>query len=60
MVVRSLVPLILFAVLFFCTTYAVDCYGFGGNTYTDNQICPRSEACCGVNATCLPNRLCRN
>lgn len=57
---RSLIHIILLSVLFFHTTYAVACYSINGLAYTDNVICPGSEACCGVNATCLSNRLYRN
>ncbi|KAK7397888.1 hypothetical protein QQX98_012739 [Neonectria punicea] len=36
----------------------ITCYGYGGLAYPDNARCPGSNACCGVDATCLSNRLC--
>jgi len=39
---------------------ATTCYGVNGLAYADQVICPGSRACCGVNATCLDNRLCHN
>ena len=38
----------------------ITCYGIGGQSYTDNTLCPGSNACCGRKATCLSNRLCHN
>ncbi|KAE8447841.1 hypothetical protein EG329_010070 [Mollisiaceae sp. DMI_Dod_QoI] len=46
--------------LFVENVNAVTCFGFAGTAYPDNVICPGSQACCGVNATCLSNRLCHN
>ncbi|CAP68201.1 uncharacterized protein PODANS_7_4750 [Podospora anserina S mat+] len=50
--------------LFFAYPATVDaqitCYGFAGQAYTDNTLCPGSNACCGRKATCLSNRLCHN
>ncbi|KAH8814887.1 hypothetical protein F5884DRAFT_154763 [Xylogone sp. PMI_703] len=37
---------------------AVTCFGMNGFPYTNNLICPGSNACCRSDATCLPNRLC--
>ncbi|RFU32878.1 hypothetical protein B7463_g3474, partial [Scytalidium lignicola] len=39
---------------------AVTCFGVNGLPYTDNIICPGSNACCGSSATCMSNRLCHN
>ncbi|KAK0711835.1 hypothetical protein B0H67DRAFT_443239, partial [Lasiosphaeris hirsuta] len=36
------------------------CFGLSGSAYTNNSRCPGSNACCGVGATCLSNRLCHN
>lgn len=36
----------------------ITCYGYGGLPYENNTRCPGSNACCGVDATCLSNRLC--
>ncbi|KAH6997569.1 hypothetical protein BKA56DRAFT_565619 [Ilyonectria sp. MPI-CAGE-AT-0026] len=36
----------------------ITCYGYGGLAYPNNTRCPGSNACCGVDATCLSNRLC--
>lgn len=36
------------------------CWGVDGKQWTGNKRCPNSSACCGENATCMPNRLCRN
>lgn len=38
----------------------IDCYGIDGNLRGNNTICPGSDTCCGVEATCLSNRLCYN
>ncbi|KAF2138954.1 uncharacterized protein K452DRAFT_300543 [Aplosporella prunicola CBS 121167] len=46
--------------LFLCFVNGRTCYGVNGLAYEDNQVCPGSSACCGVEATCLPNRLCHN
>ncbi|KAK1756617.1 hypothetical protein QBC47DRAFT_270200, partial [Echria macrotheca] len=39
-------------------TVGIVCYGVGGQSYVNNTRCPGSNACCGVGATCLSNRLC--
>ena len=39
---------------------ALSCYSYDGFVYEDQQICPGSSQCCGVNATCTENRLCEN
>ncbi|KAH6884556.1 hypothetical protein B0T10DRAFT_132478 [Thelonectria olida] len=36
----------------------ITCYGYSGIAYANNTRCPGSNACCGVDATCLSNRLC--
>ncbi|KAI5456491.1 hypothetical protein BGZ63DRAFT_367086 [Mariannaea sp. PMI_226] len=36
----------------------ITCYGYGGQPYENNARCPGSNACCGIDATCLSNRLC--
>ncbi|KAH7022546.1 hypothetical protein EDB80DRAFT_674168 [Ilyonectria destructans] len=36
----------------------ITCYGYGGIAFPNNSRCPGSNACCGVDATCLSNRLC--
>jgi hypothetical protein len=56
---RSLV-VFSFLCLLVHSSSAVTCFGFDGDAYTNNTICPGSNACCGVTATCLPNRLCHN
>ncbi|POR36818.1 Uncharacterized protein TPAR_02987 [Tolypocladium paradoxum] len=38
----------------------IDCYGHNRLAYHNNSRCPGSNACCGVGATCLSNRLCHN
>lgn len=38
----------------------ISCYGIDGNLRGNNTICPGSDTCCGVDATCLSNRLCYN
>lgn len=38
----------------------ITCYGVSGFAYFNNTKCPGSNACCGVGATCLSNRLCHN
>ncbi|KAK0639708.1 hypothetical protein B0T16DRAFT_423593 [Cercophora newfieldiana] len=38
----------------------ITCFGFNGGGYTDNILCPGSNACCGSGATCLSNRICVN
>lgn len=45
---------------FISTCSARSCFAFDGFEYPDNQLCAGSSACCGFNATCLPNRLCHN
>ncbi|EFX00850.1 hypothetical protein CMQ_1931 [Grosmannia clavigera kw1407] len=42
------------------TTVGIECYGYNGLAYTNNSLCPNSNTCCGVEATCLSNRLCHN
>ncbi|KAK3357909.1 hypothetical protein B0T25DRAFT_451277 [Lasiosphaeria hispida] len=41
-------------------TTGIVCFGLSGGAYTNNSRCPGSNACCGVGATCLSNRLCHN
>lgn len=36
----------------------ITCYAFNGAAYANNTRCPGSDACCGIDATCLSNRLC--
>lgn len=36
------------------------CYGYNGEPFENNTVCPGSNACCGAQATCLSNRLCHN
>ncbi|KAF1810125.1 hypothetical protein P152DRAFT_440771 [Eremomyces bilateralis CBS 781.70] len=38
----------------------ITCYGFDGNPRGNNTRCPGSNACCGIEADCLSNRLCHN
>ena len=35
------------------------CYGFDGTSYANNTVCPGSLACCGIDAVCVSNRLCK-
>lgn len=36
------------------------CWGVDGTPWTSNKRCPGSSTCCGADATCMPNRLCKN
>ncbi|ELQ33136.1 hypothetical protein OOU_Y34scaffold00997g2 [Pyricularia oryzae Y34] len=38
----------------------ISCFGVNGLLYPEQKKCPGSNACCGVGAICLPNRLCKN
>ncbi|KAK4667773.1 uncharacterized protein QC764_704750 [Podospora pseudoanserina] len=63
--ISAYIALVLPALLLFVTYPAtvdaqITCYGFAGQAYTDNTLCPGSNACCGRKATCLSNRLCHN
>ncbi|KAK0667901.1 hypothetical protein QBC41DRAFT_277892 [Cercophora samala] len=54
-------PALLLLVVYPTTADAqITCYGFAGQAYTDNTLCPGSNSCCGRKATCLSNRLCHN
>ncbi|KAK4202129.1 hypothetical protein QBC40DRAFT_277011 [Triangularia verruculosa] len=56
-----LLPILLLLVVYPATVGAqITCYGFAGQSYTDNTLCPGSNSCCGRRATCLSNRLCHN
>ncbi|TLD11785.1 hypothetical protein PspLS_11659 [Pyricularia sp. CBS 133598] len=39
---------------------SIPCFGVNGLLYPEQAKCPGSNACCGVGAICLPNRLCKN
>lgn len=41
-------------------TVGIVCYGYDGLSYVNQTKCPGSNACCGLDATCLSNRLCQN
>ncbi|KAK4180183.1 hypothetical protein QBC36DRAFT_320601 [Triangularia setosa] len=54
-------PVLLLLIAYPATVDAqITCYGFAGQAYTDNTLCPGSNSCCGRRATCLSNRLCHN
>ncbi|OBT79371.1 hypothetical protein VF21_01891 [Pseudogymnoascus sp. 05NY08] len=36
------------------------CWGYDGKDWANNVLCPGSQACCGVNGICLPNKLCNS
>ncbi|OBT43119.1 hypothetical protein VE00_07678 [Pseudogymnoascus sp. WSF 3629] len=36
------------------------CWGYDGQSWANNVQCPGSQACCGVNGICLPNKLCNS
>ncbi|OBT95821.1 hypothetical protein VE01_06065 [Pseudogymnoascus verrucosus] len=36
------------------------CWGYDGKNWENNVLCPGSQACCGVNGMCLPNKLCNS
>ncbi|KAJ4247207.1 hypothetical protein NW762_013346 [Fusarium torreyae] len=36
------------------------CFGVDKSSWKDNKKCPNSSACCGINAKCMDNRLCKN
>ncbi|KID83010.1 hypothetical protein MGU_09706 [Metarhizium guizhouense ARSEF 977] len=38
----------------------ITCYGHDGSAWANNTRCPGSDPCCGVDATCLSNRLYHN
>lgn len=42
------------------TSCARTCYSYAGKEITDQRKCPDSEACCGADDKCLPNRLCQS
>ncbi|KAM0414615.1 hypothetical protein ACHAPT_013544 [Fusarium lateritium] len=48
--------------LFHQPAFAQDgiCWGVDGSQWTNNKQCPGSSSCCGEDATCMPNRLCKN
>ncbi|KAK0747301.1 hypothetical protein B0T21DRAFT_354052 [Apiosordaria backusii] len=60
-VAALILPLLLLLVAYPAVVDAqITCYGFAGQAYTDNTLCPGSNSCCGRKATCLSNRLCHN
>lgn len=52
--------LVAFAFTLTSRVVALNCFGMNGLSYPDNKICPGTNACCNVIATCLPNKLCHN
>ncbi|OBT63828.1 hypothetical protein VE03_06624 [Pseudogymnoascus sp. 23342-1-I1] len=36
------------------------CWGFDGQSWENNELCAGSQTCCGVNGTCLDNKLCNS
>ncbi|KAF6802037.1 hypothetical protein CMUS01_15466 [Colletotrichum musicola] len=57
LILISLCLLVLFTT--FCD--GAKCYGYSGfEAEGEQQVCPGSDACCGMNDTCLPNRLCKS
>lgn len=53
-----LVPLITLFIVHYSS--ALSCYSYDGFSYPDQQICPGTSQCCGIQANCTQNRLCEN
>lgn len=49
-----------FLVLFTANVEGTTCYSYSGFAWPDQQLCPGSDACCGIQDTCMPNRLCKS
>ncbi|KAK1654602.1 hypothetical protein BDP81DRAFT_339725 [Colletotrichum phormii] len=47
-------------VLFTSFSEAANCFNHRGKLFADQVQCPGTDACCGVNDACQPNRLCKS
>ncbi|KAK2036738.1 hypothetical protein LZ31DRAFT_482931 [Colletotrichum somersetense] len=57
---RLILISICFVLLFTRQSEGVTCYSYSGLAWPDQQVCPGSNACCGVKDRCMPNRMCKS
>ncbi|KAK2060080.1 hypothetical protein LY76DRAFT_426746 [Colletotrichum caudatum] len=57
---RLILISICFLFLFTRQSQGVNCYSYSGLAWPDQQVCPGSNACCGVKDKCMPNRMCKS
>lgn len=56
----ALASALLFAIVPLTSAAIQTCYGFDGKAWANNVQCPGSQACCGEQGICLPNKLCNS
>ncbi|KFZ03987.1 hypothetical protein V502_10502 [Pseudogymnoascus sp. VKM F-4520 (FW-2644)] len=56
----ALASALLFAIVPLTSAAVQTCYGFDGKSWANNVQCPGSQACCGEQGICLPNKLCNS